>query len=114
MRFSEEQSPDRIREELESFLDQLQPGWRQEVITSRFLPRLLVTNGLVTAERGVTLLEETPQVPEIPGLYVAGDWLVKQGMLADAALASAKKAARGILEAEAEMGERIDGYGAVV
>jgi phytoene dehydrogenase-like protein len=110
----EEQTPDTTREELESFLDQLQPGWRQEVITSRFLPRLLVTNGLATAERGVTLLEETPQVPEIPGLYVVGDWLVNEGMLADAALASAKEAARGILEADAEMGERIDGYGAVV
>jgi phytoene dehydrogenase-like protein len=109
----EEQTPDTTREELESFLDQLQPGWRQEVITCRFLPRLLVTNGLATAVRGVTLLEETPQVPEIPGLYVVGDWLVKEGMLADAALASAKEA-RGILEADAEMGERTDGYGAVV
>jgi hypothetical protein len=114
LRNPEEQTAATIREELESFLDQLQPGWRQEVITCRFLPRLLVTNGLATAERGLALLEETPAIPEIPGLYVAGDWLGKEGMLADAALASAKEAAHGILEAEAEMGERTDGYGAVV
>ena len=46
-----------------------------------------------------------PEVPEAPGLYLAGDWVGSEGMLADASLASARSAARAIL-AEAASRER--------
>jgi pyruvate/2-oxoglutarate dehydrogenase complex dihydrolipoamide dehydrogenase (E3) component len=37
-----------------------------------------------------------PDVPGVEGLYVAGDWVGPEGMLADASMASAKLAAENI------------------
>ncbi|MFY0544905.1 phytoene desaturase family protein [Brevibacillus sp. H7] len=98
----QEQNPTQDQQELESFLDQLQPGWRREVIASRFLPSMTVSHGLVTTERGAVLEQEGPEVEEIPGLYVAGDWLTQNGLLADASLSSARAAAMKILQAKSK------------
>lgn len=86
----------RDRAELEGFLDLLQPGWREEEITSRFLPRIAVTYGLPTVERACANEEENV-VADIPGLHLAGDWTVCDAMLADAAITSGKEAAQRIL-----------------
>jgi phytoene dehydrogenase-like protein len=90
--------PRTVAAELETLLDLLQPGWRDHVVEKRFLPELIVSNALVTAETGGRAGRPGPAVPDIPGLFVAGDWVGPEGMLADAALASARRAAREILE----------------
>lgn len=85
--------PKSVEQELEALLDLVQPGWRKQVITRRFLPAMTVSNALVTAAQGGTPGRPGPEVPGIRGLYVAGDWVGAEGMLADASLASAKRAA---------------------
>ena len=65
----------------------------------RFLPRLVVSNAEVTAAGGGTTGRPGPAVPEVRNLYVVGDWVGGEGMLADATLASAELAARRIASA---------------
>ncbi|MEH7235159.1 phytoene desaturase family protein [Bacillus sp. JJ1562] len=79
--------------ELESFLEKVQPGWEEFVVYKRYLPRMTVSNGLVVAKNE----RPSPSVEQIPGLYLAGDW-VGDGMLVDASFQSAKRAALLILE----------------
>lgn len=78
--------------ELESILDEMQPGWRERVVHRRFLPSMTVSNALVRphAPRPNT-------VTAVKGLYLAGDWVGDEGILSDAALASARAAAKAIL-----------------
>lgn len=91
--------PDADRRELEWLLDQLQPGWRERIVSRLFLPRMTVSNALVTAADGGLAGRPGPAVPGVTGLYVAGDWVGPTGMLVDAALASAKLAAETALTA---------------
>ena len=84
---------------LEGLMDLVQPGWRGCVVHRRFLPDLLVSNALVTAAGGGLAGRPGPTVPGVPGLFVAGDWVGAEAMLADAAAASARRAALAILEA---------------
>jgi len=71
----------------------VQPGWRQFVVHRRFLPSMRVSNALVTP--GAT--RPTPATP-VRGLYLAGDWVGAEGAMADAALSSARAAAKAILQ----------------
>lgn len=82
-----------IEAELEGLLDLLQPGWREAVAARRFLPKMTVAHHIPTAADGGYEGRPSVAVPEIADLYVAGDWVGDQGMLADASLASAKRAA---------------------
>ena len=82
----------RDQAELERLTDLVQPGWRTRVVHKRFLPRMAVTHGLVTAAQGGFSGRPGPQVEGARGLYVAGDWVGAEGMLADASLASARRA----------------------
>ncbi|HXI13437.1 MAG TPA: FAD-dependent oxidoreductase [Thermoanaerobaculia bacterium] len=84
-------------EELEGFLEEMQPGWRERVVSKRFLPKLVVSNGVVTAAGSGFAGRPPVAVADIENLYVAGDWVGSEGMLANASLASARKAARTIL-----------------
>jgi phytoene dehydrogenase-like protein len=86
--------PDEVRRELEQALELLQPGWQSSVVHQRFLPDMVVSNALTT-----TSPRPQPAVPEVPGLFVAGDWVGSEGLLADASLASARSAARAVLSA---------------
>jgi phytoene dehydrogenase-like protein len=88
-----------VERELEGLLDRTQPGWRDALVARRFLPHVVVSNALVTAAQGGTAGRPGPAVPDVPGLYVAGDWVGPEGMLSDASLASARQAARLILAA---------------
>lgn len=97
LRADEPTEPEADLRELEGLLDLVQPGWRERVVARVFLPRMTVTNALVTAEGGGLAGRPGPAVPGIPGLYVAGDWVGPTGMLSDAALASARLAAETIL-----------------
>jgi phytoene dehydrogenase-like protein len=75
--------------ELEAMLDVLQPGWRDRVVTKRFLPRLVTSNGSALADAPRVALD----APKVPGVFLAGDWVESPSMLADAAIASARTAA---------------------
>ncbi len=79
--------------ELEGALDAVQPGWRGRVAHRRFLPAMVASNDLVAAARGG--YAGRPDVDEAgaEGVFLAGDWVGPEGMLLDAALASAKRAA---------------------
>ena len=83
--------------ELEGFLDEIQPGWREKVVSKRFLPKLVVSNAVVTASGAGFAGRQPVSVAGVENLYVAGDWVGSEGMLANASLASARKAARTIL-----------------
>jgi phytoene dehydrogenase-like protein len=81
--------------ELEAFLDLLQPGWRQVLVKKRPLPNMVVSNALVTAADGGLGGRPNPRIAE--NLYIVGDWVGKEGLVSNAAVASAKHAAQQIL-----------------
>ncbi len=89
------------RAELETFLDELQPGWRAEVRAEQYGRQLVVTHGRPGPEAGFAG-RPGPAVADCPGVFVAGDWVGARGMLADAALASGHDAAQ--LAAHAPIG----------
>lgn len=93
LRSENSDTPKDIEHELEELLDLVQPGWQSLVIERRFLPSMTVTHALTTAEQGGTVGRPSVQVPGIAGLYVAGDWVGVEGLLADASVASGKRAA---------------------
>ena len=75
-------------------LDLVQPGWREAIVNSRFLPDMIVMNAVATAGLEGTKGRPSPEVHDVPGLFIAGDWVGSEGLLADASLASAKQAAQ--------------------
>jgi phytoene dehydrogenase-like protein len=91
------------RRELEELLDLLHAGWRELVTHVRFLPRMTVSNALVTAKQGGFKGRPGPAVPGLDNLYVAGDWVGDEGMLLDAAVASAHHAAQLVLQHKSEI-----------
>jgi phytoene dehydrogenase-like protein len=78
--------------ELETLLDEMQPGWRGVLVHRRFLPSMVVANAVPNAS-----VTRPPARTPVEGLFLAGDWVGGEGMLSDAALASARAAAKGIL-----------------
>ena len=84
---------EREERELEAVLDELQPGWRELVVHRRFLPSMVVANALATADTS-----RPASATPLRGLYLAGDWVGERGALSDAALWSARTAARAIID----------------
>ena len=84
--------------ELEDLLDAAQPGWRSEVLRRQYLPRIEAVSALPTAAEGGFAGRPGTRVPGISNLYLAGDWVGPEGFLADASTASAREAARLVLE----------------
>ncbi|WP_339279058.1 hypothetical protein NYE40_23600 [Paenibacillus sp. FSL W8-1187] len=82
---------------LTELLDLLEPGWDKEIAAMRFTPGVLVAHDSRPARRHGAGPAPGPAVPEVSGLFVAGDWVGADGRLADAAMASAKAAAEEIL-----------------
>jgi phytoene dehydrogenase-like protein len=95
---SDRPAPEETERELDGLLDIVQPGWRDQVLVRRFVPDLLVAHALPLAGRG---LAGRPPVAagDAPGLFVAGDWAGAEGLLADASLASGRRAAQLALDA---------------
>src|SRR5690606_40181193 len=87
-------------QELREFLELLQPGWESEVVAIRYVPEILVAYDSRSVHRQGSGPAPSPIVPEIAGLFVAGDWVGSEGRLADAALASAKSAAMAVINHE--------------
>jgi phytoene dehydrogenase-like protein len=83
------------KQELEEVMDLMQPGWRENVIAQQFLPQMTVVHDTITVDDKRYF---GPSIPEIPGLYIAGDGTGHGEMLVDAALASSKRAANAIIE----------------
>jgi phytoene dehydrogenase-like protein len=80
--------------ELEAWLDELQPGWRDVVIAQQFLPHIQVSSDMLQAQRGGQTGRPGPAVPDVRNLYVAGDWVGQVDHLANASLVSAQQAAQ--------------------
>ena len=69
-------------------------GVREEdVVTSRFLARMVVAGAAPTAARGGLGGRPAVDATGLPGVYLAGDWVGPTGLIADAALASGHAAA---------------------
>lgn len=64
---------------------------------SRFLRRMTVTNGLPLAAEGGMRGRPSIKVPNMPGAFIAGDWVGSRGLLADAAIASGFDAAEAVV-----------------
>jgi len=89
-----ESDSEALRRELEEFADLLMPQWKSRVEHVHFLPRLLVTAAIPEiAGRANELL------PWHEPIATTGDWVGSEGMLGDAAVASALKAAQIIRKA---------------
>jgi phytoene dehydrogenase-like protein len=95
-----------VRGELEALVDLLQPGWRDVVVSARYLPKMTVVEAAPLADRGGLGGRPAVTVAELAGLYLAGDWIGEEGMLADASFASARKAAAACVEHLARDGRR--------
>jgi phytoene dehydrogenase-like protein len=96
-------SHETVERELESLLDLIQPGWREATSYRRFLPDMTVMNAVATVSQHGTKRRPGPQVDDVPGLLVVGDWVGGEGLLVDASLASAKQAAE-LIAAELPVG----------
>jgi phytoene dehydrogenase-like protein len=97
---ADDTNPTRDKQELEHAMDTVHPGWREEEIARQFLPRITVTHDFCSVDKFGRILG--PEVPEIEGLYVAGDWTESGEMLADAVFTSARRAARAIIQSRNE------------
>jgi phytoene dehydrogenase-like protein len=60
----------------------------------RFLPTVVVSHALVTAEAGGFSGRHTGRIPGLANVFLAGDWVGPEGQLADASVASGIEAAR--------------------
>lgn len=94
---NEQVNPKVVRLELELFLETIQPGWKQYVIASRFIPHITVNERLPFP--GDEMQIESSK-SAIPGLYLAGDWASPDSILSEATISSAKLAANEIIEKE--------------
>lgn len=88
-----------LEEELEAFMTRIQPGWRDVVEARQFLPSMTVASDTPRGNEGGLPARRGPAIPELHGLFVAGDWVGPEGLLSDASLTSASNAARRIEEA---------------
>src|SRR5690625_504636 len=83
--------------QLNSLLDLMQPGWGTAVVAARFSPKVLVAHDTRTIYNKGAAPATDPTVPEVPGFFIAGDWVGVEGRLADTALASARLAAQKVV-----------------
>lgn len=65
-----------------------------QIVMDRYLHRVVVAGGTCLAERGGLAGRPGVAVPGNPGVFVAGDWVGDEGLLADAAVASGRAAAK--------------------
>jgi phytoene dehydrogenase-like protein len=96
----DDDSPAEVAErEMEALLDRLQPGWRECTVARRYLPGMTVANDLPRADEGGLSGRPAAAIRECPDVFLAGDWVGSEGLLADASAASAAEAARRVLAA---------------
>jgi phytoene dehydrogenase-like protein len=93
----EDTDPKSDEAELLSLCDQIQPGFRELTVERRFLPSMIVMNDMARATAGGASARTPITLPRIKNLYLAGDWIGPEGMLADTSLITAARAANHIL-----------------
>jgi len=64
-----------------------------DIVTDRFLARMVVAGALPRAATGGLRGRPAATATGLPGVFLAGDWVGPDGLLADAALASGRAAA---------------------
>lgn len=84
--------------DLEGLIDAAQPGWREVVVRRVFLPRIAAVGMLPTALGGGFAGRPDVTAAGVAGLFLAGDWIGAEGFLADASFASARRAARMVID----------------
>lgn len=67
-------------------------SWRRYRVLDRFLPNPTVSNARVSATSGGLGGRPAVQIEDLPGVYLAGDWVGNEGQMCDASLASARTA----------------------
>ncbi|HVP82662.1 MAG TPA: oleate hydratase [Nitrososphaeraceae archaeon] len=100
---STEPNPIQDKMELEGLLDMVQPGWRKMVVRQRFLPNMIASNTFLNNNKGFMENRPNMEVPGVDNLYIIGDWVGPDGMLADTSFASAKAVALKILSENKEI-----------
>jgi phytoene dehydrogenase-like protein len=75
---------------LEELLDQVQPGWRNEVVYRRYLPHMVASYGTPTAIRNGASGLDNPRVGN--NVYLCGDYIGSGAQLVDCSTASALQA----------------------
>ncbi|MFN7253251.1 MAG: phytoene desaturase family protein [Anaerobacillus sp.] len=88
---------EKVKNDLEQFLEKLQPRWRKYEITSRFIPQITVNQRLPQIGDEQKLHRSKT---DIPGLYIAGDWASPDSILSEGAVSSGKQAAEEIIQRE--------------
>ncbi len=91
------------RVDCEELLDRIRPGWREAAVHVGFRRRLTAAFDQPRAARGGLAGRPGPSVPGHRRVFVAGDWVGPEGLLADAATASGRSAAA----AAAQVGELV-------
>jgi protoporphyrinogen oxidase len=91
MKYLQEASsePKSLRRELEDFADLVMPGWRMNLQRARFMPSLMASASIPGALERADVFP-----PNTDRIAIAGDWVGSEGMLVDAAVSSALRAAR--------------------
>ncbi|MDQ3791705.1 MAG: NAD(P)/FAD-dependent oxidoreductase [Actinomycetota bacterium] len=90
--------PQEDERDLEELLDAAQPGWRDVLVRRQYLPRIEAVSALPIAAEGGFASRPDTEVPGIANLCLAGDWGGSEGFLIDASMASARRAARLLIE----------------
>ncbi len=83
--------------DLEALLDVTHAGWREALVHRVTLPRITAVDALPLATRGGFTGRPASAVAGLAGCRLAGDWVGPEGFLADASLASARRAAQELL-----------------
>ncbi|MEA1011073.1 MULTISPECIES: NAD(P)/FAD-dependent oxidoreductase [Bacillus cereus group] len=98
------------KEQLKNTMELLHPNWKREIVAQQYLPEITVVNDFPHIDR---VENPGPNIPEMPGVYIAGDWAGHDELLADAAVASGKRAALHILK-QLESEDVHHGHGAII
>ena len=88
LRPGEDVRPAQSLQELEEFMDLVQPGWRALEVARQFLPSMTVSSSFPAASAGGIAERPGPGALGIPGLFLAGDWVGNEGQLSAASLSS--------------------------
>jgi protoporphyrinogen oxidase len=88
-------NPQEDKAQLETVMDLLHPNWRNEVVVKQYLPKMTVAHDFPHIKRKDN---PGPAIPQMKGIYIAGDWCGHEEILADAAVESGKRAALEILQ----------------
>jgi phytoene dehydrogenase-like protein len=85
----------KVKIELEQFLERIQPGWQDYLIASRYLPNITVNQRLPQIGDEQKLLRSKT---DISGLYIAGDWASPDYILSEGAVSIGKHVAESIIQ----------------